>query len=407
MKNRPVHTRNIHYLLFIVFMLIAIRSYAQQSIKEQEMDLRCLKSDEEWGHKMNKAWDLLKKDSCNEVAIEYIVQWYYDNNQKQKIDPFFNDLSAHNPKSTLPYLIRIDLSDRYEKWNEIRKINYLKKAISVNPNDINVNYAIGKLCYSLFNKGYKTHLKQEYLNYYARNAIYYFNAICKIDPPQTESLKYPLIQLYNYIGEKASVALFERYNKQESYAPLSAYLNLPATWRSEYKINVIEYFDNFKMGGIEYAIGCVNTCAVFLKAMGESALTDNKNTISFRVLILPSFHRPVMVRIENSNNKITLYWKACDGKGGYEPGKLAVNKKKTLTFNEWNNFLKEIGEIRFWQVPTVNNRMFGCDGTEWILEGNSAGLYHIAQRWEGGIIAKACMVLLKMTDLKIGKEEID
>jgi hypothetical protein len=370
------------------------------------MDLRCLKSDEEWGHKMNKAWDLLKKDPCNEVAIEYIVQWYYKNNQKQKIDAFFKDLSAHNPKNTHPYLIRINLSDRYEKWNKIQKINYLKKALFINPNDIDVNYMIGKLFYSLFNEGHKTHIKQKDLNYYARNAIYYLYAICKIDPSHTESLKYPLIQLYNYIGAKASVALFERYNKQESYIPLSAYLNLPSSWRSDYKINVIDYFDKFNMGGIEYAISSVNTCAVFLEAMNELSLTGNKNGISFRALILPSFQNPIMVRIENINNRIMLYWKTCDGKGGYEPGRLAINKQKTLTFNEWNNFLKEIGEIRFWQIPTVDNRMIGCDGTEWILEGSSAGIYHIAERWEGGIIAKACMALLKMTDMKSAQEEI-
>jgi len=126
----------------------------------------------------------------------------------------------------------------------------------------------------------------------------------------------------------------------------------------------------------------------------------------FRFTWLRTFNNPIVIGLENNNDTITLYWKVCDGEGGYEPGKLILNKKKQLSLNEWTQFQQTIDKLNFWKLETAQNEIMGTDGAQWILEGKELGRYHIVDRWSGGNIEPICLDLLKMTDLKIKKDEI-
>ena len=130
------------------------------------------------------------------------------------------------------------------------------------------------------------------------------------------------------------------------------------------------------------------------------------NTKIFRFTWLRSFHHPVVIRIENTGDTISLYWKVSDGEGGYSAGKVFINERKALTFAQWNTINTKINAIGFWDLPTTENTILGTDGAQWILEGKRLGKYHVVDRWSGGEISSICMDLLKMTDLDIKKDEI-
>ncbi len=101
-----------------------------------------------------------------------------------------------------------------------------------------------------------------------------------------------------------------------------------------------------------------------------------------------------------------MYWKVCDGAGGYEPGKIIENKSKVLTIKEWNDFEASVNSINFWNLPTTQSGILGTDGAQWILEGKELGKYHVVDRWSGGTIESLCLKLLELSDLKIKQVDI-
>jgi len=73
----------------------------------------------------------------------------------------------------------------------------------------------------------------------------------------------------------------------------------------------------------------------YLSAMNESILFNGKiNKTTFCFTRLRSYHNPIMIRMENLNDSITLTYKITNGIGEYEPGEVIVNKKLKLTLDE-------------------------------------------------------------------------
>ena len=58
---------------------------------------------------------------------------------------------------------------------------------------------------------------------------------------------------------------------------------------------------------------------------------------------------PIAIRIEKNNDNYKLYWKECDGAGGYEPGNLIINDSSVISKNEWDTF--STLSKRFWTAP--------------------------------------------------------
>ena len=71
-----------------------------------------------------------------------------------------------------------------------------------------------------------------------------------------------------------------------------------------------------------------------LEAMGESSLWKlsqrDRDATVYRLLWLPSFHHPVCVRIATTGGGTKLHARVLDGKGGYEPGRVAIDRNITL-----------------------------------------------------------------------------
>jgi hypothetical protein len=392
----------------LLFSLINITCFSQ-IVKELEYELSYFKSGEEWGNKKNIAFNLLEIDSLNESAINYLVEVYGRNNQKDSISFLFDRLIKENSKSPQPYLIRArERNAHFAGLTYTQQINYLKEAYKLDSVNVEAIYSLGKLYYELFIKEFKSDKEKTNLDYYSANAIKYFSTLCNQNERYKETLKFPLIQLANYKGDLNEKKLYESYKIQSSYFPISAFLDLPSDWQTNYSVNVIDFVSDteFKVSGVESALFHINWYASHLNALEEPVLSDTLPAKVFRFTWLRTFHKPIVIGLENSNDSIILYWKVCDGAGGYEPGKIIENKSKVLTIKEWTDFVSSINSINFWNLPTTQSGILGTDGAQWILEGKELGKYHVVDRWSGGKIENVCLKLLELTDLKIKQDDI-
>jgi hypothetical protein len=391
-----------------LFLLISITCFSQ-TVKELEYELSFYKSGEEWGNKKNIAFKLLKIDSLNASAINYLVEVYGRNNQKDSISFLFDRLIKKNPQSPEPYLLRTqERNAHFAGLTYTQQINYLKEAYKLDSVNVEAIYTLGKLYYELFIKEFKTNKKKANLDIYSSNAIQYFSIICNQNERYKETLKFPLIQLANYTMDLNKIQLYENYKIQSSYFPISAFVDLPTDWKTNYSVNVVEFVSDseFKVSGVESALFHINWYESHLNALDEPVLSDSLPAKVFRFTWLRTFHNPVVIGLENINDSVTLYWKVCDGAGGYDPGIIIDNKSKALTIKEWKDFVESVNSINFWNLPTTQSGILGTDGAQWILEGKELGKYHVVDRWSGGTIEKVCLKLLELTDLKIKQDEI-
>ncbi len=135
--------------------------------------------------------------------------------------------------------------------------------------------------------------------------------------------------------------------------------------------------------------------------------SDTSKKEIYRFTWLRTFHNPIAIRIERLGNDYTLYWKLCDGAGGYAPGKLIVDKQKIVDKNIWDAFIKLLDQINYWKLNTFEEFM-GTDGAEWILEGKSLNRYQVVERWTPNHESKyfnCCDFLYKLTDLLVPEKD--
>lgn len=151
--------------------------------------------------------------------------------------------------------------------------------------------------------------------------------------------------------------------------------------------------------------------------MKEPALSAalNCKIESYRFLWLRTFHWPVAIRLWQANGQRYLVVKRLSGKGGYEPGRLVVNRRRILTEEQWNTFKGYLDRISYWRLPTEEEVEVNPDGSvtvtedgaQWILEGVRENSYHIAvRRGAKGTYRESCLYLLRLSGLKVRMEDI-
>jgi hypothetical protein len=146
----------------------------------------------------------------------------------------------------------------------------------------------------------------------------------------------------------------------------------------------------------------------FLVAMNEPFLSSCElANETYRFTWLRTFHHPISIRIEKNQEGVKLFWKECNGAGGYAPGNLITSEEKIISEDEWNNFKLHLEEIQFWKLSEDDNSI-GLDGATWLLEGAESSQYHYVKRWspEKNDFYNCCIYLLELTDLKLSKREI-
>src|SRR6185312_3628112 len=144
-----------------------------------------------------------------------------------------------------------------------------------------------------------------------------------------------------------------------------------------------------------------------LYSMGEPSLTalasrDREATVC-RLLWLPSFHHPVSVRIERNRRGAMLRVVVLDGAGGYEPGRIAIDRQLPLRDDQWLALQTRLDRVSFWTMPARINDG-GVDGDRVTVECVNAGKYHVVNRYEPApAFEEMCRFILDLTSLEYRK----
>ena len=141
-----------------------------------------------------------------------------------------------------------------------------------------------------------------------------------------------------------------------------------------------------------------------LWAMKEPVIyTDRSKNEIYRFTWLRTYNHPIAIRIENRGGLYFLFWKMCNGNGGFEPGKLIIDKQKSVDKRVWKQFSSFLDRINFWSMDT-HVKDSGDDGAQWILEGKVGNRYHVVDRFTPSLskddFYKCCDFLIGLTDLK-------
>jgi hypothetical protein len=147
-----------------------------------------------------------------------------------------------------------------------------------------------------------------------------------------------------------------------------------------------------------------------LRRMNEPSLwkasqSDRKLT-AYRFLWLPTWGRPVAVRIEKAGGRATLHMVQLDGSGGYDLGKIDTTRRMSPNRDDWERLMRRVRTAGFWGMPSRIDRL-GADGEELIVEGVKDGRYHVVDRWtpEAGAYLELCRTLLDLSGMDLGQKE--
>ncbi|MEO5857809.1 MAG: hypothetical protein ABIR33_02555 [Pyrinomonadaceae bacterium] len=114
-----------------------------------------------------------------------------------------------------------------------------------------------------------------------------------------------------------------------------------------------------------------------------SAIDSGSVNRVYRLILMPTFDRPVCVRVESKQGRKTVAIKVLDGLGGYgaeEYGKFMSAKERALTEQEWTEIERLIESSSFWYIPRIDIRAVPVtDGATWVLEG-ATDSYHLVER---------------------------
>ena len=126
---------------------------------------------------------------------------------------------------------------------------------------------------------------------------------------------------------------------------------------------------------------------------------------TYRLILLPSFDKPVSIRIWRVGNEKFLTVKRLSGINGYRPeemGKLTSEKKRALTEGEWQDFTRLLNDSFFWGLPLIDRTDEPVpDGALWIVEGNKNKTYHEVQRLTPNKeVKETCNYMLRLASLE-------
>lgn len=133
-----------------------------------------------------------------------------------------------------------------------------------------------------------------------------------------------------------------------------------------------------------------------LAAAKQASLSCGKAQHSYRFTWLRSFHQPVVIGVTLRGAQAELEAVELDGAGGYGPGKLKRDVRKTLSADDADAVHALIDALGKEQ-STVENLTF--DGAEWIVERREADSYRVWSRTspDTGPIRELGLKLLQLT----------
>jgi hypothetical protein len=120
-----------------------------------------------------------------------------------------------------------------------------------------------------------------------------------------------------------------------------------------------------------------------LAAMKEPSLScgSASERETYRLLFVPAFNHPVVIRVTNTTSGIVLESTELSGEGGYAPGAPIERKRIQLSEGDWKELKTAITASMFWSATTSSEALIGIDGDRWIIEGRKSREYHAVGRF--------------------------
>ena len=113
----------------------------------------------------------------------------------------------------------------------------------------------------------------------------------------------------------------------------------------------------------------------------EDLAPRDRDATAYQLCWNPTFHHPVFVRIDRMGGAVWLYAKVLDGKGGYDPGQVAIERRFPLDAEQWNHLDRLVERAGFWELATRSKAdESAIDGVSLVLEGVEEGKYHVVYR---------------------------
>lgn len=155
----------------------------------------------------------------------------------------------------------------------------------------------------------------------------------------------------------------------------------------------------------------------FLAPFSENPLPTSVE--AYRVTIWPTFHSPLMIRVERGTLGPRLSLKILKGQGGYQSGPPKIREEKTFPLSE-KEFLRirEVfrmaglqtmtGRDEKYDPPTGETAWICLDGANWLVEQVINGEYRNVQRTcpEEKKLHDIGYEFLKISKLRIKREEL-
>lgn len=354
-----------------------------------------------------KAEKIFELDPFNEIATYYLTEAYRYTGNDSLIPKFFEDKISENVGNILPFLLSAKYQFNHFSISDTARLKVLKKAIALEPQNIEANYLLGHSYYQLFNQLLNSDSSAT-PTFFALQSRDYLRTATKIDSNTILNLKYTVVQLSNFLGDDETATQFERLALSpkvdenhmpkygQFYFPLNRFIQLNENWQYSYKTDLIRETEMAKF--------VLQWYSNQLYALNEPLLFDQVKDTIFRFTWLRTFHHPVAIRIQKSNGKIKLTWKMSDGSGGYAPGHLIIDETKELEEADWKKFQLLLIKANYWKMPTNDQTAHrGTDGSQWIIEGIQNGSYHVVDRWSprNSAYQEVGLFLINLTDLKI------
>lgn len=420
----------INRIILFYFLILTSNSFGQ-TIRELEYDLSKYYSYEKYGDKIEKAKKLQEIEPFNYVATEYICRYYYD----RKIDSvsiYFENLILKFPENAEPYLLRseflffeFDFDDKHEYTR--RKVQLLMSGLNINPKDPIIVFKLAEVYYKDFifplEKEKDWGFSYEFENYSidstliskekpikksifensSDSSLKYFYQVWEFNKEMKDIIYYPIRQLECFLNrsEKSPIQKGMDKNFNQCYFPSFYFTNLTDNWECDYTMDYLSEIESGKR--------TAEWLEIQLKGLKEDCLYINENktnTTIYRFTWLRSFDQPIAIRIEKNEYKIMLYWKVGKGGGGYKPQGLQKSGKKKLSLKEWIEFERLIKESNFDSLP---NKVYIPikDGATWTLERKTSESFKAHNtNIPSKRIKKACLFLIKLTNIKIKDDEI-
>ena len=124
---------------------------------------------------------------------------------------------------------------------------------------------------------------------------------------------------------------------------------------------------------------------------------------SVRLLWLPSFGNPVVIRVNNFNDTVYVNVKEQKEKSyETERPKVLTDTIITLSTKEWKDVLSDLEANKFWDAK-IEDSSSGKDGIPWFLETRLNNKYYYIIRWDAGDLSSRDLNLYAKKLIDIGR----